>query len=489
MTESAPPALHRRPAADGVEGDDRSDYASQRGGSLPSRASASSDETRLTGGNAGSAIGATATTGSSATICGSAPPNAGGTASLRRDGVRRDGPRLGVLVAVGLLALAAVSLMLNAGLLRMEGGGQGGNDAPIILYAEPVDRSRHLRFATSSSREKAEHGSIAVAEMERVPMGSSYKPQWPLFWILTAPQNEATRCEEIMASWGRAVPPDSLVFIGAQQNRTLPSGHRFVALEVPPERKAMKELLAWSFVFKVFPDREWYVKGDDDTFFVPRNLNRYLETFDPRLPYFLGCKFHLGGAGGVQYVSGGAGYALSQDSVRRVASAAERCVAHFGFAVNEGDLAVAECLQTVGVFPEDTRDEQGRQRFHPFKHDYHANWYKYQLHINKFWYHDWVWGGPMIEGNDCCGENTTVSFHYMSEMMRMFQFPPAKRTGKAAEADEIANRVPASDRAYAAHAFSIREASHRQQWEPASHRVAAAASAASASESAVRPFR
>merc|ERR1712188_100917 len=102
--------------------------------------------------------------------------------------------------------------------------------------------------------------------------------------------------------------------------------------------KALKEFLGWRFVAEEYPERGWFVKGDDDTYFVVNDLNRYLEDYDPRLPYFLGCKFHLGGPGGVQYVSGGAGYVLSQVASARLSDQTERCITKYA-TLTEGDLA------------------------------------------------------------------------------------------------------------------------------------------------------
>lgn len=315
-----------------------------------------------------------------------------------------------------LLLIGALSLCASAGLLRRREASLGG-------YAEPVDRGRILRTGADSLTVPSGR-VISVADLPRETLGSAHEAEWPLFWVMTAPQNEQTRCQEIINSWGKLVPPDSLVFIGSAENWTTRTGHQFVALGVPPEMKALKEFLSWQYVAKVYPEREWYVKGDDDTYFIVNNLNRYLEEYDPRLPYYLGCKFHLGGPGGVQYVSGGAGYVLSKVSAHRLAGATDRCLRYYG-RVGEGDIAIAECLQTVGVVPEDTRDERGRQRFHAFPLDYHLNWYRYGFHVSRFWYHDWVWG-PEIQGSFCCDDNTTVSFHYMSDRMLKFQWPAAK---------------------------------------------------------------
>jgi len=65
--------------------------------------------------------------------------------------------------------------------------------------------------------------------------------------------------------------------------------------------------------------------------------------------------------------------------------------------------------------------------------DYHRNWYKFGFHMANFWYHDWIWG-PEIEGSGCCGENTTVSFHYMSSRMQDFAWPPRPGASLAAVA-------------------------------------------------------
>lgn len=341
------------------------------------------------------------------------------------------GQRTLKVVGTAVLLLAALSLCASAGLLSRR---EAVIVAPPRRYAEPVDRSRSLRppdngseLVTSravSSGAVSGRRVISVEDLSRKSLGSAHEAEWPLFWVMTAPKNEQTRCQEIIASWGRHVPPDSLVFIGSEKNWTTRTGHQFIALGVPPEMKSLKEFLSWQYVARVYPEREWFVKGDDDTYFIVNNMNRYLEEYDPRLPYFLGCKFHLGGAGGVQYVSGGAGYVLSKVSAHRLAGATDRCLRYYG-RVGEGDLAIAECLQTVGVVPEDTRDERGRQRFHAFPYDYHANWYKYGFHVSKFWYHDWVWG-PEIEGTFCCDDNTTVSFHYMADHMVKFAWPAPK---------------------------------------------------------------
>lgn len=398
-----------------------------------------------------------------ATVSQERPGPAGSAPSTNASMPRSTGfTRPSIAIAAGCIMLVAVgSLLITTGFLLQRESALVFQGPRVVLPPAPrrpvlAEGGALLHVALGGarsgtpvgSRPSSRSGAALQSESSRPAMAASSSEQvaafppsgaggeaesaavWPLFWILTAPKYEGTRVMEIISSWGRMVPPDSLIFLGASINRTVRTGQRLLALPTAPEKKALKELLGWRMVVDMFPERDWYVKGDDDTYFVVDNLNRYLEGFDPLLPYFLGCKFHLGGPGGVQYVSGGAGYVLSREAAGRMAAAvAWRCIRFYG-QLSEGDLAASQCLQTVGVVPEDTRDEQGRQRFHAFPYHYHLNWDKFRLSTMKFWYHDWIWG-PEAEGDDCCGDETTVSFHYMTDRMRAFHFPPSEAERRA----------------------------------------------------------
>ncbi|CAM9614175.1 unnamed protein product [Phaeothamnion confervicola] len=80
---------------------------------------------------------------------------------------------------------------------------------------------------------------------------------------------------------------------------------------------------------------------------------------------------------------------------------------------------VASCLRTVGdVRPYDTRDPQGRERFHPFTPGHHLS-YRIPPRGSKDWYVDYSIG--LKEGFDCCSPNS-MSFHYVKAelMYRVF---------------------------------------------------------------------
>jgi len=83
-------------------------------------------------------------------------------------------------------------------------------------------------------------------------------------------------------------------------------------------------------------------------------------------------------------MSGGAGYVLSREALDRFVLRAMRdsqqCRRE---ADGVEDVEMGQCLASVGVAAGDSRDEHGRERFHPFTPDLHLirgsvphdNWY------------------------------------------------------------------------------------------------------------------
>lgn len=106
---------------------------------------------------------------------------------------------------------------------------------------------------------------------------------------------------------------------------------------------------------------DWFLKADDDTYVIVENLRLLLSRFSPDQPVYLGRRFrrfvHQG------YMSGGAGYVLSRESVSRYVRAL-----HHGTcsqSTSAEDLLLGFCLQKLGVPAGDSRDLQHRETFHP----------------------------------------------------------------------------------------------------------------------------
>ena len=167
----------------------------------------------------------------------------------------------------------------------------------------------------------------------------------------------------------------------------------------------LKTRAAWRYIYDhYFYDADWFLKADDDSFVVIENLRYFLSKYNSSHNHYFGRHFRPYGG----YNSGGAGYvfskatlvtfnqALRDPSVCKLKSHAE-------------DAEVGVCLRMMGIPPGDTRDELGRETFHPFAPDFHlmpngiptTNWlHKYNKH-------------PVKSGPACCSDHS-IAFHYIT---------------------------------------------------------------------------
>ena len=75
-----------------------------------------------------------------------------------------------------------------------------------------------------------------------------------------------------------------------------------------------KVLLAFEDVYNTYSDFDCYLKADDDTFIFYDNLRDFVATKKPSDPVTFGFEFKEYGG----YLSGGAGYLLSREALRRL---------------------------------------------------------------------------------------------------------------------------------------------------------------------------
>jgi hypothetical protein len=191
-----------------------------------------------------------------------------------------------------------------------------------------------------------------------------------------------------------------------------------------------KSYLMWAELSRKFAfDAEWFVKVDDDTFLMVENLKNYLKYFNPSVPHYLGhVLLHKWGGSNAVFNSGTA-YVLSQAALLKVGPVLRNlkyektcrekqfpqrrnlfsapypaCVDRGG---REEDLSMSICLRRVGVYPEQTTDEKGGERFLPFHYDGHV---KYERSDYEwFWRHK-----PRLTGsgkNCCVDEHAIISSH------------------------------------------------------------------------------
>ncbi len=177
----------------------------------------------------------------------------------------------------------------------------------------------------------------------------------------------------------------------------------------------------WKFVgIHYLNDYDWFFIGGDDLFVLPHNLKTYLTSLaykdeaDPReKEYFVGQRMN-----GVNYRFnyGGPGYALSRAALHKflvVMHEDDPRKCSVSAHTPAEDMMMSRCMRYLGVFPTDTHNARGRERFHPFPPGWHFCWREpgpedqggYYSYGKKF---------GILERKDCCAPDS-VSFHYIRQ--------------------------------------------------------------------------
>ena len=180
----------------------------------------------------------------------------------------------------------------------------------------------------------------------------------------------------------------------------------------------------WRYIAEYYlAEYDFFVFGGDDLYVIPSNLKAYLAS--PEIaavhtqgqPLFLGRRFKQNGNMDKLFNSGGSGYILNKASLAVLYDSLDEpfCRPHLhGF---WEDVMVAECLKNgpLRLLPYDTRDAQGRERFHPFSPGQHLT-YRAPKNRDSDWYTKY--SIDLKEGEDCCSPSS-VAFHYIKpDLMR-----------------------------------------------------------------------
>ncbi|KAH8291618.1 hypothetical protein KR018_007045 [Drosophila ironensis] len=191
-----------------------------------------------------------------------------------------------------------------------------------------------------------------------------YREVRVLCWVLTAPKNHKTRAVHVLRTWGKRC--NKIYFMTSQEDDELPT----VLLKKSDRYEVLwgRTKEAFSYLYEhMLDEADWFLKADDDTYVFVENMRYMLYPYSPSTPIFFGFNYKLLGhpKSNESYMSGGSGYVLSREALRR-----------FGEGVNEPDkcwqkdtrsedVEMGKCLINLGVRPGDSRDAHLRNRFYP----------------------------------------------------------------------------------------------------------------------------
>ncbi|XP_034440945.1 glycoprotein-N-acetylgalactosamine 3-beta-galactosyltransferase 1-B [Hippoglossus hippoglossus] len=252
-------------------------------------------------------------------------------------------------------------------------------------------KERSALFNLKHPHQKGEDGRIA---------DELYKKVRILCWVMTAPKNLEKKTRHVKTTWSRHC--NVVVFMSSVDDPNFPT----VGLGTDEGRDQLywKTIRAFHYVYEHHShEADWFLKADDDTYVIVDNLRWVLANHTPDEPIYFGRRFKPFAKQG--YMSGGAGYVLSREALRRFVEGfkTKQCT----HTTSVEDLAMGQCMEKVGVLAGDSRDTVHRETFHPFIPEQHLT----SKFPKSFWYWSYCYY-PIVEGPFCCSD-LSVSFHYV----------------------------------------------------------------------------
>ena len=132
--------------------------------------------------------------------------------------------------------------------------------------------------------------------------------------VMTHPNNHKTKAHQVYRTWGKRCT--YVEFLTTESDPEIPT-------IVSPTKEQYGQIwgktkFGFNTAYEKYYDKvDWVMKADDDTYVIVENLRYLLSSYNTSDPIWFGFEFKVIVKDG--YMSGGAGYVLSKEAVRRFA--------------------------------------------------------------------------------------------------------------------------------------------------------------------------
>jgi hypothetical protein len=116
------------------------------------------------------------------------------------------------------------------------------------------------------------------------------------------------------------------------------------------DEDAFKFFPAIKMLHQQYPDKDWYILVDDDSYVFWENLEDILKGFNPNEPLYLGKQVPYSGCGIFTgepwtFAHGGSGIFISRGGMEKILTRIDTCT----IGCECGDIALATCFKHVGI--------------------------------------------------------------------------------------------------------------------------------------------
>uniref|UniRef100_A0A7E4VKU1 N-acetylgalactosaminide beta-1,3-galactosyltransferase n=1 Tax=Panagrellus redivivus TaxID=6233 RepID=A0A7E4VKU1_PANRE len=263
-----------------------------------------------------------------------------------------------------------------------------GSETPNLAPVPSADNDRNSQLYTNEDISNALRASVRV-----------------FCFIISTKWGTEDKARHVHATWAKRCSKH--VFVTANKESYLPSLDFNLTETKASLFKKIENTL--KYIYNNELDKyDFFIKVDYDTYVVMDNLRFMLLPHSPEDPLFFGCRFNLKEK---LYMSGGAGYVLSREAVRRAVENGFGKLPQCAPSERPGeDIEIGTCMTALNVTAVDTRDSQKRHRMLPLSPEKTLVPRRVSNFVKQYMVHNYT------HGENCCSDYV-ISFHYVESNM------------------------------------------------------------------------